>query len=275
VKKFTGKVAVVTGGAGGVGRAVALRLAQRGARVALWDRDAVKLKEAVDEISSTARAGQAIGHVVDVADPKAVIEGARRVESELGPVDILDNNAGIVYAGAFAEADPAELDRTIDVNFKSYVWCTRVFLPGMITRGSGHLIMTASASGLTGVPGMAIYSATKHAVVGLSESIRLELRRQKAKGIGMTIVCPSFISSGMFVGSRPPRLTRWLTPDEIADKTIHAVENNRLYIREPWLIKLLPLLKALPGSFWADWVGDLTGAHGSLDTFKKSHGAQG
>lgn len=143
----------------------------------------------------------------------------------------------------------------------------------MIERGSGHLIMIASASGLLAVPGLAIYSATKHAVVGFSEALRLELRKKGAKGVGMTIVCPSYISTGMFKGAKPPMLTRWLTPDGVAERIISAVRRNRLYVREPFMVKLVPLLKIIPCTGFMDWLGDILGLHDSMDAFKGKAGS--
>ncbi len=271
MKNFSGKVAVITGGAGGLGRAVGLRLAKGGAKVALWDIGEEALKSAVKEIK--AAGGEARGYVVDVTDARAVREAAGRVREDLGPVDILDNNAGIVNSGDFLDTSEDQFRLSIDVNLKSYLWCTKEFLPGMITRGSGHLIMIASASGLLAVPGLAIYSATKHAVVGFSEALRLELRKKGVSGVGMTIVCPSYISTGMFEGAKPPLLTRWLTPDGVAERIISAVRRNRLYVREPFMVKLVPLLKIIPCVGFMDWLGDILGLHGSMDSFKGKAGS--
>ena len=119
------------------------------------------------------------------------------------------------------------------------------------------------------MPELAVYCAPKRAVVGCAESIRLELRKKGAAGIGTTLVCPSFISSGMFEGARPPLFTGWLTTDGIADKIVAAVRKNKLYVREPLLIKFVPLLKAL-GACVTDWAGDFTGMHDAMEEYKKT-----
>ncbi|MFH2202461.1 MAG: SDR family oxidoreductase [Elusimicrobiota bacterium] len=266
MRELQDKVAVITGGAGGIGRAVGLRLARRGVRVALWDLDAKRLKHAQEEFASRDLAVRT--YKVDVTDCAAVQRAAAKVRADLGEVDILNNNAGIVFSGDFLAATEEQLSKTVDVNLKSYLWCTRAFLPGMLERGSGHLIFIASAAGLLGVPGMAVYSATKHAVVGFAESLRLELRKAGATNVRTTIVCPSFIASGMFKGVKPPLFTNWLSPDAIADKIVAAVGKDQLYVREPLLIKFVPLLKAL-GAGITDWAGDLTGMHSSMEEFKK------
>lgn len=242
---LTGKTVLITGGAGGLGTALARRFTAEGAKVVLWD-----LK---------APTGDARFEAVNVADRAAVSAAARG----LGAVDILVNNAGVHAPGDFLDGSEEDAERQVSVNLNSYIWCARAFLPGMIARGSGHLVYTASAAGLLGVPGMAVYSATKHAVVGLAESIRLELRRAGHRGVGTTIVCPSFIDTGMFPDSKPPLFTPWLKPETLADKIVAAVKADRLYVREPAMVKLIPLLKALPGPV-GDALCALTGMDRSL-----------
>lgn len=258
---LTGKVALVTGGAGGLGRATAAELAKAGAVVALWDVDAARIQEAVDEIR--AAGGNARGWAVDVTDPAAVRAAAAVVEAELGPVYLLDNNAGVHAWGDFLDASEADARRQIDVNFASFVWTTRAFLPGMVARGEGRLLYIASAAGLFGVPGMAVYSATKHAVVGLAESLRQELSRAGADGIKVTIACPSFIATGMFDGASPPWATPWLDPRALASKIVRATREGRTYVREPFMVKLAPVVNALPGPI-ADALLALTGMRRSL-----------
>ncbi len=259
-----GKVALITGGAGGIGKGVALRLLKGGAKVVLWDLFPEALEATVKELSA---AGDVRGHVVDITDRKAVAEAADKVRAEVGDVDILDNNAGVVFAGNLLDCPEEKLHKTIDVNVNAVMWCTRAFLPAMIKKGSGHLVMMASASGMLGVPGLAAYSASKHAVIGLSESLRLELRKAGHRGIGMTIGCPSFVASGMFEGVKPPMLVPWLTVDRVADLIYAAIVKNRLYVRAPFMIKIVPALKGFTFPWFLDFLGDLLGMHSATDTF--------
>ncbi len=256
-----GKTAVITGGAGGLGSATALALAREGMKVALWDLNG----ERVEERARALRAAgfTAIGWALDVTDPAAVKIAAAEVERELGPAYLLNNNAGVHAPGDFLDASEADIRRQVEVNLNSYFWCCQAFVPRMVARGEGHVVMIASAAGLLGVPGMAAYSATKHAVVGFAESLRMELRRGGATAVGMTIVCPSFIDTGMFPGTTPPLFTPWLKPEALAKKIVAAVRSNRLYVREPSMVKLIPLLKALP-RFVADALCSLTGMDRSL-----------
>lgn len=258
--ELKGKTAVVTGGAGGLGYATALALAREGMKVALWDLNGERVKAAGAELRAagfTAKEWE-----LDVTDPTAVRAGALQVERELGPVFLLNNNAGVHVPGDFLAASDDDVSRQISVNIESYLWCTKAFLPGMIERNQGHIVMIASAAGLLGVPGMAVYSASKHAVIGFAESLRLELRRSAAD-VSITIVCPSFIDTGMFPNTVPPLFTPWLKPEDLAQKIVKAVRLKKLYVLEPAMVKLIPLLKALP-RFIADGLCSITGMDRSL-----------
>lgn len=258
---LNGKTALITGGAGGLGYATARALAREGAKVALWDLNGERAEEKAAALRADGFTAKGWG--LNVADPTAVRAGAILVEREFGRVDLLDNNAGVHAPGDFLTASDEDIQRQMDVNINSYFWCTKAFLPGMIARNSGHVIMIASAAGLLGVPGMAAYSASKHAVVGFAESLRMELRRAGAAGVGMTIVCPSFIDTGMFPNTTPPLFTPWLKPEALAGKIVAAVKAERLYVREPGMVKLIPLMKALPRAV-GDALCSLTGMDRSL-----------
>jgi all-trans-retinol dehydrogenase (NAD+) len=260
-----GRIALITGGASGIGKALALRMLRGGARVILWDLNQNALEAACRELSAH---GEARGYALDITDRRKVAETAEQVRREVGEVDILDNNAGVVFGGDLLTASEEQIVRTMEVNVHAAIWCTRAFLPGMVRKGSGHIVMMSSAAGLLGVPGMAAYSASKHAVIGLAESIRLELRKAGHRGITVTTVCPSFVKTGMFAGVKPPLLTPWLDPEVLADKIYRAVLKDRLYVREPFMVKLVPLLKAVPSPAFVDWLGEILKMHGSMDTWK-------
>lgn len=260
--KVRGKLVLITGGAGAIGRSVALRFLRGGARVVLWDADAEALERALAEL---APAGEARGFVVDISDRARVAVAAEQVRREAGEVDVLDNNAGIVFGGDFLSCPEERLLRTIEVNLHGVVWCTRAFLPGMIRKGEGHIVMMSSAAGLLGVPGMAVYAASKHAVVGLAESIRLELRKGGHRRIGLSIVCPGFVKTGMFEGVKPPLLTPWLSTEDISERVYDAVILGRAYVREPFMVKLVPLLKGLLSQPLLDRLGGLLGMDRAMD----------
>lgn len=265
---MAGRVAVVTGGAGGLGRATARALAQEGMKVALWDLDAAGVEKAAEALR--AEGFEARAWALDACDAAAVAKAAAETEGALGPAWLLDNNAGIVAKGDFLDQDAAAWERTLAVNLRSHLVCTKALLPGMVGRKSGHLVFIASAAGLMGVPGMALYSASKHAVVGFADSLRLELSRSRS-GVGVTIVCPSFISTGMFEGAKPPRLSGWLTPEAVAAKTVAAVRARRVWVVEPWIVKTTPLVKSLPQPVM-DRLASWLGIHDAMSGFKGRRG---
>ncbi|TBR17533.1 SDR family NAD(P)-dependent oxidoreductase [bacterium] len=265
---WTGRVAVVTGGAGGLGRATARALARQGCRVALWDLDGAAAQAAAEALK--AEGFSARGWGLDACDAGAVRAALAETEAAFGPVWLLDNNAGIVAKGDFLDQDEAAWDRTMAVNLRSHLVCTKAVLPGMVRRKSGHLVFIASAAGLLGVPGMALYSASKHAVVGFADSLRLELSRAKA-GVGVTIVCPSFINTGMFDGASPPLLAGWLTPETVAERTVSAVRSNKVWVTEPWIVKTTPLVKTLPQPL-VDRLASWLGIHDAMTGFKGRRG---
>ncbi|MBI2363290.1 MAG: SDR family NAD(P)-dependent oxidoreductase [Elusimicrobia bacterium] len=203
---------------------------------------------------------------MDACDAAAGGKAAAETEKALGPVWLLDNNAGVVAKGDFLGQDESVWERTLSVNLRSHLVCTKALLPGMVERRSGWLVFIASAAGLLGVPGMALYSASKHAVIGFADSLRLELARS-GSGVGVTVVCPSFISTGMFDGASPPRLAAWLTPEAVAQKTVAAVRARRVWVVEPWIVKTTPLVKTLPQPVM-DALASWLGIHDAMSAFK-------
>lgn len=275
--KFAGRRVLVTGGGRGMGLLIARGAAARGARVALWDRDADALDAAAGDFSPTAgdispaggaSASEVWRQVVDVSDRRQVEKAAAALASGFGEVEILVNNAGVVSGKAFADLTPEEVERTLAVNAAALFWLTRAFLPPMIRRGEGHLVTMASAAGLIGVPGLSDYCASKFAAVGFHESLRAELRRI-APGVRATLVCPFFVDTGMFAGVRTrfPRLLPILRPETVAAATIRAVERDRAVVVRPRFVHSLKLLRLLPGG-WLDPLAAFFGIHAAMDTFE-------
>lgn len=244
MKDLRGKVVLITGGSRGMGRLLADRFARDGAKVVLWARTQADLDMAVGEICEW-REDAACSYTVDVADPSRVMEAAARVKADLGTVDVLVNNAGVVHGGRFLDVSVEEHRQTIDVNFSAMMWTIKAFLPDMVERNEGHIINVSSGAGLTYVPLLTSYCASKSAVINFTDSLRLELKYIGADGVKCTIVCPGFIKTGMFEGVNPPRWMPWLEPDEMADKIYAAYRRGAPYIAEPAFGKLAPLVRAL------------------------------
>ncbi|MGW5657338.1 SDR family NAD(P)-dependent oxidoreductase [Streptomyces humi] len=185
-----GKVAVVTGGARGIGRAIATVLASCGAAVAVWDLNAEGAERTVAEIHEAG--GRAIAVGGDAADAVAVAASAARTREELGPVSILVNNAGITGYVPFTDIGEATWDRVIGVNLKGPFLVTRELVPDMLEAGWGRIINISSSSAQTGAPAMAHYAASKGGVIGLTRALAIEYAD---RGITVNHVPPGFIDT--------------------------------------------------------------------------------
>ena len=243
MQTLRGKRALVTGGASGIGKAIAARLAAEGAELLLVDVNEAMLAETARELERGGARVRPYG--VDLTASSRLVGLREQVNHDGGPIDVLINNAGIVFGGAFLDVPLERHLTTYRVNTEGLVAMTHVFLPDLIGRPDAHLVNIASASGFIGLPFGATYASSKWAVVGFSESIALELAHQNARHVHVTCVCPSYVKTDLFAGARAPRTTRLMTPERVADLTVRAVLANRMYVRTPWLVKVTPLAKAL------------------------------
>ncbi len=258
MREISGKRVLITGGAGGLGHAMARRFAAAGAELVLTDVVAATLDDMVADF--VARGVACRGYVVDVTDTAAIAALRERVHEDVGPIQVLVNNAGIVHGGAFLDVPVEKHLRTYRVNVEGVVAMTHAFLPDLVAAEGGHLVNVASASGFVGLPFGSTYASSKWAVIGLGESLRLELKKLGHRQVGVTSVCPSYVDTGMFAGVKPPRLTRFLTPDGVAEQVLAAVRHNRPFVLEPWIVKITPfLVNTLPQPV-ADMVSDAFGA---------------
>ncbi|HKW32783.1 MAG TPA: SDR family NAD(P)-dependent oxidoreductase [Candidatus Acidoferrum sp.] len=213
-KQLSGNVALVTGGGRGIGRAIAHRLATLGASVAICGRDRLALE---DSAKSLQRLGaRCFSQVTDVTQTAEVSELVAKTESELGPIHILVNNAGIGLFGPAHERSEADWDRVLDSNLKSVFLVSRAVIPSMIRRGSGDIINISSLAGKNTFAGGGIYCASKWGLMGLSGCMMEDLR---AHGIRVSVICPGSVATE-FSGSTPKDPSKALTPDNVA----HAVE---------------------------------------------------
>jgi len=185
MSRLTGKVAIVTGAAQGIGRAIASRLADEGARVALADIQFDSAERAASEI----RAGgaSAIAVALDVTRLDDAVAAADRVERELGPIDILVNNAGWDILMPFVETTPDLWDKVIAINYRGVLNCCKAIAPRMQARGSGKIISISSDAGRVGSSGEAVYAGCKAAIIGFSKTLARELA---ANHINVNVVCP-------------------------------------------------------------------------------------
>ncbi|MCY7411527.1 MAG: SDR family oxidoreductase [Salinibacterium sp.] len=260
-QKMNGSRVLITGAAGGLGRQLALEAARRGAEVIIWDLSTDGATAVRDEI--IAAGGKAGAFTVNVADRQAVADAAVQV----GGLDVVINNAGIVTGAKLLEATDAQIQRTFDVNALALYWVTRAFLGGMIERGSGAVATIASAAGLVGVARQTDYSASKFAAFGFTESLRNELRTD-GHNVGTLVVCPYYVDTGMFegVGTKFPRLLPILNEVTVAKRVIEGIENGREQLIMPWLVRVMPAVRILPGRGF-DRVMDFFGINQTMDHF--------
>ncbi len=268
MSSFKSRTVLVTGGANGLGKLMAKKALERKAkRVILWDINEALLNETTAELEY--RGFEVHPYIVDVANKEDIAWAAQDVLANIGEVDILFNNAGIVAGNKrFVEHSDADIERTMNINTLGVMRVANAFLPAMMQQGFGHIVNIASAAGLVANPNMSVYAASKWAVIGWSESLRLEMEAD-APNVKVLTVTPSYIDTGMFEGVKPPILTPLLEPDAFVERVMKAVELNEVNLKAPYIVNAVPLLKGvLPTRLFDYFAGDIMGVYKSMDTFK-------
>jgi len=214
MQNIAGKVALITGAGRGIGRSAAIALAQEGVHVGLVGRTLENVRKVAEELK--AYGVKVAFAAADVADLDSITAAVEAIRGELGPIDILVNNAGISKFGGFMELTPEEWTTIIDVNVKGVYYATRAVLPEMMERNTGDIIMVSSTAGQRGAPLTSAYTASKAAVIGLSESLMLEVRK---KNIRVTTLTPSTVATDMakelnLTDGNPDKV---MQPEDLAD----------------------------------------------------------
>jgi all-trans-retinol dehydrogenase (NAD+) len=263
---FKGKKVLVTGAAMGLGRLISLRVLELGAElVVMWDYNAEAMDKTASELRE--RGYRVETQVVDVSSLDSIREAAALTLAQIGAVDILFNNAGVVKGGSFLEHSHQDLERTIRINTLGVMHVTRAFIDKMVEQGSGHVVNIASAAGLMPVPLQSAYSPSKWGCLAFSESLRIEMEDLKT-GVRVTTICPSYIDTGMFKGVTAPLLTPILQPDDAVSRIIRGVQKNQLVVCMPWIVNLLPAFWGLlPRRAFDAIVGRFFGVYKSMNQF--------
>jgi NAD(P)-dependent dehydrogenase (short-subunit alcohol dehydrogenase family) len=224
-RSLSGKVVVITGGGRGIGAATARALVARGARVAIGDVDLETAERTAAELG-----GGTIARRLDVTDRPAFTAFLDEVERELGPLDVLVNNAGIMPLSPIEEESDATVIRQLELNLHAVIHGSKEAIRRMKPRRTGHIVNLASVAGKGGFPGGATYCAVKHGVVGFSEAIRLELR---GSGIEVSCVMPALVATELASGIADSPFVKRATPEQVADAIVNALERPRFDVFVP------------------------------------------
>jgi NADP-dependent 3-hydroxy acid dehydrogenase YdfG len=224
-RPIAGRVVAITGAARGIGRATAAALVREGATVAIGDLDLEVARRTAEELGPRAAAFE-----LDVTDRASFERFADEVEAQLGPLDVLVNNAGIMPLGPFLAEDDATARRQMDVNVHGVLLGMKIVLPRLVARGRGHVVNIASAAGKAPYPGGATYCGTKHFVVGVSETVRGELR---GSGVDLSVVMPVVVDTELATGVRTAWGVPRLAPEDVAQAIAATLRRPRFDVFVP------------------------------------------
>jgi NAD(P)-dependent dehydrogenase (short-subunit alcohol dehydrogenase family) len=224
-RSLSGKVVAITGGARGIGRSTAEALVRKGCRVALGDLDLALAERTAAELG-----GGTIAVRLDVTDRDSFAAFLEQTERQLGPLDVLINNAGIMPVTRFVEESDDSIRRQLDINVYGVIAGTQLALERMRPRRSGHIVNLASSAGKAGVPGIATYAATKHAVVGFTEAVRAECREE---GIDLSYVMPITVNTQLTEGLQDYPGVKQVEPEDVAEEIVGALETGKVDVYVP------------------------------------------
>ncbi len=264
--KIQNKIALITGGASGIGLLTGRLLLEKGLyRLIIWD---LKSHEAFKKLDTEGRFSDRV--LIDNID----ISEATQVNDIIGSYtaqglipDILINNAGIVVGKNFVEHTLDEIQKTLSINVFAHMLVTRLWLPFMMQKREFHIVNVASAASYVGNRKMSVYAASKWAMHGWSDSLRLELA-EVSPAYRVSLINPYYISTGMFEGVRSGWWLPILKPDKVAAAIVRAIEINRRVVRMPFLVKLTPALRGLLPLSIFDAIATILGVYKTMETFK-------
>lgn len=261
---------LITGGASGIGFIMGRMALEKGARkLVIWDINEIRMEKARNDLGMP---DKVVTYKVDVSDSYAVKTAYDKTRAECGYIDILVNCAGVVTGNkTFDEQTVQDIDRTISINTLAPMYLTLQALPDMIARDKGHVCNIASAAGMISNPRMSVYVASKWAVIGWSDSIRIELK-QRHSHVRITTVAPYYINTGMFNGVQS-RIVPILHPESTARKIIRAIECDKDFKGIPFTFHLTRFFQGLLPTSWFDTIiGKWAGIYSAMDNFTGHRG---
>jgi NAD(P)-dependent dehydrogenase (short-subunit alcohol dehydrogenase family) len=236
-RQLSGKVVAITGGARGIGKTTARALVGKGCRVAIGDLDSSLAEGAAAELG-----GGTVGLALDVSDRGSFAAFLDEAERQLGPVDVVINNAGVMPVTRFVEESDASIKRQLDINLYGVIVGTQLAIERMRPRRSGHVVNIASSAGKAGVPGIATYSATKHAVVGLTEAVRAE---HADDGIEFSYVMPITVNTQLIEGLKDQLGVKRIEPEDVANEIVDALETGKVDVYVPKQLRATVMMGGL------------------------------
>nr|XP_022346208.1 epidermal retinol dehydrogenase 2-like [Crassostrea virginica] len=267
-KSVFGEVVLITGAGSGIGRQLAREFARLGSVVVLWDINKTSNTETAKLLQEEFQA-KCFCYTVDVGDKSQIQSTAARVKTEVGEVNILINNAGVVSGKKLLDTPDVLVQRTFDVNLLAHFWTVKCFLPSMLKNNHGHIVNISSSTGLVGLNKLTDYSASKFGVVGFTEVLNYEIIFSGYKGVHTTLVCSSYVKTGMFAGCkmRYPWLLPALEVKNTTNRIMQGILTNQYVICIPRLVYFLAYLKVvLPVDAFLEVV-KFFGAASFMDTY--------
>lgn len=270
--KLENKKVIITGGAMGIGLATAKRLLAENAIVTIWDINQKELDNC--KILFKAYENRIFLHNCDVSDKDKIHEMTQVALTEMGGIDILINNAGYVAGGSLIDTDNDKWDKTIKINLNAIVYTTKEILPILLKQDRGHIVNLSSASSYLGVPDLAVYTATKWAVWGFTESIRFEIINSGKKNVGISSIHPSYLATGMFEGAKLGFLGNLIVPqvkdhDVIAKAIVNgALKKGKYAVRRPRSLRLSMILRGILPDKLFQYMLIVMGVHKSMSNWK-------
>lgn len=263
MKDFANKTVLITGGGSGIGKIMCRLFLERKAKVIIWDISQPNIDATLAELSPK---GNITGYQVDVSSPAQISAFAKTLKQEVGGIDVLINNAGIVVGKLFSEHTSGDIIKTIEVNTTAPMLIAHEFLPGMIAKNSGHICNIASSGGLISNPKMTVYAASKWSLIGWSDSLRIELQQQ-GKNVDVTTIMPYYINTGMFDGVQS--LIPILKPEAAAKTIVRAMEKNKTMVTLPgYIYRVTRFAQAILPIRVFDWfAGSVLGIYKTMDGF--------
>jgi len=262
-RSLGGKVVAITGGAQGIGKATATALVRKGCRVAIGDLD-----QALAEKTAAGLGGGTIALPLDVTDRASFTAFVDEAERQLGPVDVVINNAGIMPVTALVDESDDSIKRQLDINIYGVIVGTQLAIERMRPRGSGHIVNIASQAGKTSIPGIATYSGTKHAVVGICEAVRAELR---GSGVEVHCVMPTVVNTDLTAGLSQKLIPK-VEAEDVANEIVAALELGRFDVYVPRSNAIMTRFSALLPRAASEAIGRLMKADKLM--FEVDHAAR-